>query len=89
MERHDVLRYGSQVPPRIQYATTTDGVRIAYSTFGEGDGVPFAALRPELISHVEAEWRLPTDLFDRAVEEFLGGTVHAPTAAYAPEPATG
>ncbi|MFN2377901.1 MAG: alpha/beta fold hydrolase, partial [Candidatus Binatia bacterium] len=55
--------------PRIQYVTTTDGVRIAYSTFGEGEGVPLVVLRPELFSHVEAEWRLPANLFDRAAFE--------------------
>src|SRR6185369_12629598 len=71
MERRHSLGYGSPVTPRIQYATTTDGVRIAYSTFGEGDGVPLVVLRPELVSHVEAEWRLPSNLFDRAeLEQF-------------------
>src|SRR2546422_10527791 len=44
--------------PRIQYVTTPDGVRIAYATFGEGDGVPLVVLRPSQMSHVEAEWRL-------------------------------
>jgi hypothetical protein len=32
--------------PRIQYVTTPDGVRIAYATFAEGDGVPLVVLRP-------------------------------------------
>jgi len=57
--------------PRIQYATTTDGVRIAYSTFGEGEGVPLVVLRPAMFSHVEAESRLPSGLFDGgALEQF-------------------
>src|SRR5437667_8823036 len=48
--------------PRIQYVTTPDGVRIAYATFGEGDGVPLVVLRPSQMSHVEAEWRLSRQL---------------------------
>ncbi len=48
--------------PRIQYVTTPDGVRIAYATFGEGDGVPLVVLRPSQVSHVEAEWRLSRQL---------------------------
>lgn len=48
--------------PRIQYVTTADGVRIAYTTFGEGDGVPVVVLRPTLFSNVEAEWQLSPQL---------------------------
>jgi class 3 adenylate cyclase len=48
--------------PRIQYVTTPDGVRIAYATFGEGDGVPLVVLRSAMFSHVEAEWRLSQPL---------------------------
>lgn len=48
--------------PRIQYVTAADGVRIAYTIFGEGDGVPVVALRPSLFSNVEAEWQLPLQL---------------------------
>lgn len=44
--------------PRIQYATAADGVRIAYTTFGDGDRVPLVVLRPSLFTNVEAEWRL-------------------------------
>jgi len=57
--------------PRIQYVTTPDGVRIAYATFGEGDGVPLVVLRPSMLSHVEAEWRLSRRLLEGAVVEQL------------------
>lgn len=57
--------------PRIQYVTTPDGVRIAYATFGEGDGVPLVVLRPSMLSHVEAEWRLSRRLREGAVIEQL------------------
>jgi class 3 adenylate cyclase len=48
--------------PRIQYVSAPDGVRIAYATFGEGDGVPLVVLQPSGLSHVEAEWRLSPQL---------------------------
>ena len=57
--------------PRIQYVTTSDGVRIAYATVGDGDGVPLVVLRPALFSHVEAEWRLSRRLFDEVAIESL------------------
>jgi len=44
--------------PRVQYVTTPDGVRIAYTTFGDGDRVPVVVLRPALFSNVGAEWQL-------------------------------
>ncbi len=40
-----------------QYATTEDGVLIAYVTVGEG--VPLFWLRHYLVSHVEMEWQFP------------------------------
>jgi class 3 adenylate cyclase len=60
--------------PRIQYVTTPDGVRIAYATFGEGDGVPLVALQSSFSSHVEAEWRLSQQLgLLRAFERLAHG----------------
>jgi hypothetical protein len=32
--------------PRVQYVTAPDGVRIAYATFGEGDGVVAGSSEP-------------------------------------------
>lgn len=40
-----------------QYATTTDGVHIAYVTAGEGE--PLFWLPHYLVSHVELEWQFP------------------------------
>jgi class 3 adenylate cyclase/pimeloyl-ACP methyl ester carboxylesterase len=44
--------------PRIQYATTTDGVSIAFSTIGEG---PTLVMPPPALpwSHLELEWQIP------------------------------
>lgn len=44
--------------PRIHYTRTSDGVNIAYTSFGEG-GVPVIALRPPQLSHIGLEWNLP------------------------------
>ena len=41
------------VEPVIQYATTTDGVSIAYSTIGEGPPVVFLPILP--LSHLQVE----------------------------------
>ena len=58
----------------VQYATTSDGVRIAYAVAGGGDGVPLVVLSPSLMSHVEAEWRLSPPIRDvRAVESLARG----------------
>lgn len=44
--------------PRIQYATTADGVSIAYWAIGEG--VPLVEPPPALPwSHIELEWQIP------------------------------
>ena len=44
--------------PRIQYATTSDGVSIAFWTIGEG--VPLVVPPPALPwSHIELEWQIP------------------------------
>jgi len=45
--------------PRIQFALTGDGVRIAYATMGTGRPLVFMAPLP--FRHVELEWRLPED----------------------------
>jgi len=42
--------------PRIQYAKTSDGVSIAYSTLGQG--LPFVYM-PAMFSHVQLEWQYP------------------------------
>jgi class 3 adenylate cyclase len=42
--------------PRIQYATTADGVSIAFWTLGEG--MPLVHL-PLLFSHIQLEWQMP------------------------------
>ena len=41
--------------PRIQYTTTSDGVRIAYCTYGQG---PFLVMPPPALpfSHIEMEF---------------------------------
>ena len=43
--------------PRIQYAQTTDGVNIAFATYGEGD--PFVLAFNPVGSHVQLEWLQP------------------------------
>src|SRR3989337_4585583 len=42
--------------PRIQYATTSDGVSIAFWTMGEG--MPLVYM-PDLFSHIQLEWQFP------------------------------
>ncbi|HUF54852.1 MAG TPA: adenylate/guanylate cyclase domain-containing protein [Dehalococcoidia bacterium] len=42
--------------PRIQYARTSDGVNIAYSTVGEGR--PFIAIAPPGFNHAELNWQM-------------------------------
>ncbi len=52
--------------PRVQYATTSDGVSIAYWTMGEG---PTIVIPPNLVtSHLELEWQIVSR---RAVYEGL------------------
>ncbi len=43
--------------PRIQYAKTKDGVRIAFATYGEGTPIVWAA--GPAASHVQLEWQQP------------------------------
>ena len=43
--------------PRIQYAKTQDGVRIAFATYGEGK--PLVWAQQPLASHVQREWQQP------------------------------
>jgi len=42
--------------PRIQYAKTSDGVSIAYSTLGEG--LPLVQM-PQPFSHLQLDWEVP------------------------------
>src|SRR3989304_262884 len=51
--------------PRIQYATTSDGVSIAFWTRGEGAPLVYM---PDLFSHIQLEWQNPAI---RAVYERL------------------
>ncbi|MEO6029628.1 MAG: alpha/beta hydrolase [Candidatus Binatia bacterium] len=44
---------------RVQYATTADDVRIAFST--DGTGTPLVYMPPIPLRHVELEWHLPED----------------------------
>src|SRR3990172_746749 len=44
--------------PRIQYTTTSDGVKIAYWTLGEG-GTPLLMTTPLGFSNISVEWSLP------------------------------
>jgi class 3 adenylate cyclase len=43
--------------PRIQYATTSDGVRIAFWALGEGR--PFVEMPTIPVSHIQMEWQFP------------------------------
>lgn len=43
--------------PQIQYATASDGVRIAY--WAVGDGLPFVHMPPTPISNIQLEWEYP------------------------------
>jgi pimeloyl-ACP methyl ester carboxylesterase/class 3 adenylate cyclase len=43
--------------PVIQYATTSDGVSIAYSTMGDGPVLVFLPVLP--LSHLQVEWQMP------------------------------
>ncbi len=45
------------IDPRIQYATTADGVSIAFWTLGEGD--PFVCMPNVPWSNIQLEWRVP------------------------------
>ncbi len=55
--------------PRIQYAKTSDGVRIAFATYGEGAPIVWAT--QPLASHVQREWQQPIirAAFSRLVAE--------------------
>ena len=43
--------------PRIKYAKTSDGVNIAFATYGEGPAVVW--LQEPISSHVQREWQIP------------------------------
>ncbi len=43
--------------PKIRYATTSDGVDIAYASAGEGP--PLLMLSTPGVSHVQAVWERP------------------------------
>ena len=54
--------------PETQYATTVDGLSIAYQTWGEG---PNLVCIPGTASHVELFWQLP-GIPGRRLRERLG-----------------
>ncbi len=54
--------------PRIQYAKTSDGVSIAYSTLG--DGPPLLHV-PFMVSHIEMEWHIPEMRRERDLSKAL------------------
>ncbi|MBE0609865.1 MAG: alpha/beta fold hydrolase, partial [Dehalococcoidia bacterium] len=57
------------MPPRVQFATTDDGVRIAYTVTGEGP--PLFWLPHFLASHVQLEWEFPQKfVYTRLAEQF-------------------
>ena len=41
---------------QIRFCTTTEGIRLAYSTVGKG---PALVCAPPMISHLEFEWKMP------------------------------
>ncbi|MCH8813687.1 MAG: alpha/beta fold hydrolase [Chloroflexi bacterium] len=43
--------------PRIKYAKTSDGVNIAFATYGEGSAVVWSS--QPITSHVQREWQIP------------------------------
>jgi class 3 adenylate cyclase len=45
------------VEPQIQYVTSADGVRIAYSA--TGNGPPFITMSPSLGNAIDYEWKIP------------------------------
>ena len=52
--------------PQVQYCTTSDGVRIAYTVTGEGP--PHVFVTEQVVSHVQLEWSQP--LFGRIYARF-------------------
>lgn len=55
--RNGSRRYHAPMEPRIEYATTSDGVRIACFAMGEGKPLLISATPPW--SHVQQEWQIP------------------------------
>lgn len=57
------------MPPRVQFATTDDGVRIAYTVTGEG---PVLFWLPHFMaSHVQLEWEFPQQfVYSRLARQF-------------------
>jgi pimeloyl-ACP methyl ester carboxylesterase/DNA-binding CsgD family transcriptional regulator len=57
------------MPPRVQFATTDDGVRIAYTV--SGDGPALFWLPHFLASHVQIEWDFPQKfVYTRLAEQY-------------------
>ncbi len=56
-------------PPIVQYVTTSDGVRVAYTVCGTGP--PAIVLTDPSVSHVELEWSQPIlrDIYGRLAQD--------------------
>ena len=52
--------------PQIRFCTSSDGVRIAYTVFGEG---PPLVMTPGWVSHQEMEWQGPSGEFSRRLAQ--------------------
>ncbi len=53
---------------QIRFCTTSDGVRIAYATAGQG---PPLIIAPSWISHLEVDWNLGRDFFESLATHHL------------------
>ena len=53
--------------PQIRYATTTDGVNIAYWTVGAG--IPLLDIHPFGFSNIQLDWQDPADFHHRVAEK--------------------
>ena len=53
--------------PQIRYATTTDGINIAYWTMGAG--IPLLDIHPFGFSNIQLDWQDPTDFHHRVAEK--------------------
>ncbi len=53
--------------PQVQYATTRDGVSIAYATYGSG-GTPLVLMKVPFFSHIELEWTRTTQTESHEIE---------------------
>ncbi len=52
------------VTPTIQYATASDGARIAYATYGGGPGTPLLVIAPPFLSHLASAQETARELVE-------------------------